>query len=164
MKLIMLLASILNIMFINTKQPMILIMIILIQTLLTTFMMNNYNKSSWFNYILMIIFIGGMMVLFIYITSIAPNEKNYSYKKMFTMTAMTMTILWVLENKNNPESTETSINPPFEMSKEQMDTNMMFNYPLYQLTIMMTIYLFITLIVVNKISNMEKGPLRINHN
>nr|QPK42084.1 NADH dehydrogenase subunit 6 [Loxilobus prominenoculus] len=161
MKSIMLMSSTLNAMFTTTKQPMNLIIIILTQTLLSTFMMSNYNKSSWFNYMLMIIFIGGMMVLFIYITSITPNEKNYNYMKLITVMGGMIFMLMMYKYKNYTHSSETLNNHFLMMDNEKMNLNLMFNQPLYSMTIMMMIYLFITLIVINKISSLEKGPLRM---
>nr|QID48492.1 NADH dehydrogenase subunit 6 [Yunnantettix bannaensis] len=163
MKLTLMMSTTLNITFMNTKQPMILIVIILAQTTLTTFMMSNYNKSSWFNYILMIIFIGGMMVLFIYITSITPNEKN-NYLKLLPMMLIMTIMFYLYEKKTYFHSSETLNMQLNTMSPDQMNMKMMFNYPLYSLSIMMMIYLFIALVAINKISNLEQGPLRMNSN
>nr|QPK42097.1 NADH dehydrogenase subunit 6 [Eucriotettix oculatus] len=163
MSIIMLMSTTLNIMFMNTKQPMMMVIIILMQTTTSTFMMNTLNKSPWFNYILMIIFIGGMMVLFIYITSISPNEKNFNYIKLLPIITMIMLMIMMKKTPNN-ESSETTINQFNMTNYEQMNMNMMFNYPLYSMSIMMMLYLFIALIVINKISNIEQGPLRMKIN
>nr|YP_010698186.1 NADH dehydrogenase subunit 6 [Thoradonta yunnana]WCF77160.1 NADH dehydrogenase subunit 6 [Thoradonta yunnana]WCK12010.1 NADH dehydrogenase subunit 6 [Thoradonta yunnana] len=162
MKLMLMASTALNLMFMNTKQPMLLITIILMQTTMSTFMMSNFTKSSWFNYILMITFIGGMMVLFIYITSITPNEKNFNYMKMMPILICTSSTIMILNYKKKYLSTETSLNQSNLMNNDQLNMNMMFSYPLYSISMMMMIYLFIALIVINKISNIEKGPLRMN--
>nr|ATU74762.1 NADH dehydrogenase subunit 6 [Thoradonta obtusilobata]QPK42110.1 NADH dehydrogenase subunit 6 [Thoradonta nodulosa] len=162
MKLMLMASAALNLMFMNTKQPMLLITIILMQTTMSTFMMSNFTKSSWFNYILMITFIGGMMVLFIYITSITPNEKNFNYMKMMPILICTSSMIMILNYKKKYLSTETSLNQSNLMSNDQLNMNMMFSYPLYSISMMLMIYLFIALIVINKISNIEKGPLRMN--
>nr|YP_009740716.1 NADH dehydrogenase subunit 6 [Euparatettix variabilis]QID03678.1 NADH dehydrogenase subunit 6 [Euparatettix variabilis] len=161
MKTIITLCTMMSMFLMNTKQPMQMIIIILLQTLLTTFMMSTMTKSSWCTYILMIIFIGGMMVLFIYITSISPNEQNKN--NLMIIITMTMIISIIMINMkttktiNNETMSMETINL---MKTEQMMLNKIFNKPMYTLTIMMMLYLFIALIAVNKISNLNKGPLR----
>nr|QID48515.1 NADH dehydrogenase subunit 6 [Bolivaritettix sikkinensis] len=162
MKILMTLSTMMNMMFMNTKQPMNMIIIILIQTVITTFLMSITMKSSWFNYILMIIFIGGMMVLFTYITSIAPNEKNYNKINLMSSTIMillfmTLPYIWKPTKYNNTEIMNNYTNT---MNNYQLDINLMFNKPMFMMSITMMIYLFIALIVVNKISNLTQGPLR----
>nr|ATA58339.1 NADH dehydrogenase subunit 6 [Bolivaritettix yuanbaoshanensis] len=162
MKTLMTLSMMMNIMFMNTKQPMNMIIIILIQTAITTFLMSIMMKSSWFNYILMIIFIGGMMVLFTYITSIAPNEKNYNKINIMSSTIiitlmMTLPYIWKPIKYNNTEMMNNCVNT---MNNYQLDVNLMFNKPMFMMSITMMIYLFMTLIAVNKISNLMQGPLR----
>nr|QID48503.1 NADH dehydrogenase subunit 6 [Bolivaritettix lativertex] len=162
MKMLMTLSIMMNLMFMNTKQPMNMIIIILMQTMITTFLMSNMMKSSWFNYILMIIFIGGMMVLFTYITSIAPNEKSHNKISMMSSTIMitllmTLPYIWKPIKYNNTEIMNNCVNL---MNNYQLEVNLMFNKPVFMMSIMMMIYLFIALIVVNKISNLTQGPLR----
>nr|QPK42045.1 NADH dehydrogenase subunit 6 [Criotettix japonicus] len=163
MKLLMIMSNMMNILFMYTKQPMNLIIIILVQTAMTTILMSTISLSSWFNYLLMIIFIGGMMVLFIYITSIAPNEKNNKFKFNIIMTVIMLTTLILLNLKTNYKNSETIMYYSQMMENYKMNLNMMFNKPIYSLSMMMMIYLFIALTVVNKISNLNQGPLRKKH-
>nr|QPK42064.1 NADH dehydrogenase subunit 6 [Falconius longicornis] len=166
MKLIFIMSYTLNSAFMSMKQPMSLIIIILMQTTLTIAMMNKLTQSPWFSYLLMIIFIGGMMVLFVYITGISPNEKN---KNNFTTAiTMTMTITTIMTPFTKTELI-------FKMTKQlfmkiyhqpvntYLYLTMMLNMQMYPLYIMMMMYLFITLIAVNKIINLNMGPLRKKH-
>nr|UEK75824.1 NADH dehydrogenase subunit 6 [Coptotettix longtanensis] len=162
MKMIITTSTMLSILFMKTKQPMQMIIIILIQTLMATMMMSVKTKSSWFMYILMIVFIGGMMVIFIYITSITPNEKSEKIL-IKTMIFTMMIMMTALLTMKNPEfiNTETLNMESMNMLKtEYTMLNKAFNTPMYMISITMMMYLFIALIAVNKISNMKKGPLR----
>nr|QNH68980.1 NADH dehydrogenase subunit 6 [Ergatettix serrifemora] len=163
MKMMIFMSTMINIMFITTKQPMKMVIMILMQTLVSTFMMSMKTKSTWFPYMLMIIFIGGMMVLFIYITSITPNEKSKT-NPMIIISMMTMMAIFMLKYKNMKNMYYTNETNIMEinsiLSNQMMFLNKIFNKPMYMLSIMMMMYLFIALIAVNKISNMKKGPLR----
>nr|YP_009740690.1 NADH dehydrogenase subunit 6 [Ergatettix dorsifera]QID03652.1 NADH dehydrogenase subunit 6 [Ergatettix dorsifera] len=161
MKIIVMMSTLLNMMFMNTKQPMKMVIIILMQTMMTTFMMSMKTKSSWFSYMLMIIFIGGMMVLFIYITSITPNEQMKSNITFIMVTTLVISSMILITKTPNFTNNETSLMyNMYNLKPEQLMLNKMFNMPMYTLSITMMIYLFIALIAVNKISNMKKGPLR----
>nr|YP_009740703.1 NADH dehydrogenase subunit 6 [Euparatettix bimaculatus]QID03665.1 NADH dehydrogenase subunit 6 [Euparatettix bimaculatus] len=161
MKTIITLCTMTSMFLMNTKQPMQMIIIILLQTLFTTFMMSTMTKSSWCTYILMIIFIGGMMVLFIYITSISPNEQNKNNMMIIITTTIIISIILINMKTTKTINNETmSVETINMMKTEQMTLNKIFNKPMYMLTITMMLYLFIALIAVNKISNLNKGPLR----
>nr|YP_010954498.1 NADH dehydrogenase subunit 6 [Exothotettix guangxiensis]WMV02060.1 NADH dehydrogenase subunit 6 [Exothotettix guangxiensis] len=161
MKLIIIMSTMLSMMFMNMKQPMQMIIIILMQALFTVYMMSVKTKSSWFTYMLLIIFIGGMMVLFIYITSITPNEQNKgNMSTIIMMTILISTITMMMKNMEISNNETMNMNTMNMLKTEQLMLNKMFNMPMYTLTIMMMIYLFIALIAMNKISNMKKGPLR----
>nr|YP_010954511.1 NADH dehydrogenase subunit 6 [Teredorus guangxiensis]WMV02073.1 NADH dehydrogenase subunit 6 [Teredorus guangxiensis] len=163
MKLMIMVSALMNSLFMSTKQPMNMIIIIIMQTTMMTFMMNKMTKSAWMLYLLMIIFIGGMMVLFIYITSIAPNEKNKMNPKliMSTMMITIMTINMIMYSKENMMNNETTISSLMDLKmNHQKMLNIMFNQTMYLLSITMMSYLFIALMAVNKITNIEMGPLR----
>nr|YP_010373103.1 NADH dehydrogenase subunit 6 [Teredorus bashanensis]UPH84314.1 NADH dehydrogenase subunit 6 [Teredorus bashanensis] len=160
MKLIMITSMMMNSIFMHTKQPMNMIIITLMQTTMMMYMMSMKSLSSWFNYLLMIIFVGGMMVLFIYITSVAPNEKTKISKKMIP-TFMMMTMITLMLNNESMINEKTSLMMNInENTTYQIMLNKMFNKPMYYLSITMMMYLFIALIAVNKITNLTKGPLR----
>nr|AGC22293.1 NADH dehydrogenase subunit 6 [Trachytettix bufo] len=160
MKLMTMLSFMLNFTFMMTKQPIKMIVIIITQTIMMTYMMTKESNSPWFAYILMITFISGMMVLFTYITSITPNEPEKMNKMILTALIIMSIIMFMINIKM-----ENTFNPPkwnINNSENyiQMTLTKMFNTNSSIMFIIMMMYLFIVLIVVNKISNMEKGPLR----
>nr|YP_010703581.1 NADH dehydrogenase subunit 6 [Bryodema qilianshanense]WCO86715.1 NADH dehydrogenase subunit 6 [Bryodema qilianshanense] len=166
--LIMSMSNMLNINFIKMNHPMLLMIMIIIQTLLIGVMMGSMMESFWLSYILFLTFIGGMMVLFIYITSISSNEmfniKSTSMIFIMIMMLITMIVIYSTEKIMFTEiikNTET-MNMKYTMNFQEMTMSLtkMYNNPTLIITIMMMIYLFITLLAVVKINNIKQGPIR----
>nr|YP_004857898.1 NADH dehydrogenase subunit 6 [Cigaritis takanonis]ADN43216.1 NADH dehydrogenase subunit 6 [Cigaritis takanonis] len=154
------------------NHPLSMGIFILIQTLLmcllTGLMMNTY----WFSYILFLIFSGGLLILFIYVSSIASNELfliNIKNKINIMMIIFCILLLSLLFNKNllwlnmmlNKEM-NNMLNILIFINYENNNINLskLYNNHNYLITMMMIIYLFITLIAVVKITNLFFGPLR----
>nr|UPX88314.1 NADH dehydrogenase subunit 6 [Dilophus febrilis] len=156
--------------FIQMTHPLTIGMILLIQTFLTCLFTGMILNTFWFSYILFLIFIGGMMILFIYITSLASNEMfNFSFK-IFIMLMMMMNmmiILWIIMDKSmflpmfKFNDTKIFNNNLFFIYENSMNLNKLFNFPTNIVLLMLIIYLFITLILVVKITNIFFGPLRM---
>nr|YP_009989152.1 NADH dehydrogenase subunit 6 [Bryodema kozlovi]QNM40729.1 NADH dehydrogenase subunit 6 [Bryodema kozlovi] len=166
--LIMSMSNMLNINFIKMNHPMLLMIMIIIQTLLISVMMGSMMESFWLSYILFLTFIGGMMVLFIYITSISSNEmfniKSTSMIFLMIMMLITMIVIYNTEKIMFTEiikNTET-MNMKYTMNFQEMTMSLtkMYNNPTLIITIMMMIYLFIALLAVVKINNINQGPIR----
>nr|AML25897.1 NADH dehydrogenase subunit 6 [Staphylinidae sp. BMNH 1274207] len=160
MNLFIFLNLFLSICMLFMNHPMSMGMILLTQTIMITLITGLMTMNFWYSYILFLVMIGGMLILFIYMTSIASNEKfKFSFNFFFTMSFMILLILmffminyfyypnWNIEsinfNNNNYISLNKFINEPF---------NIMLS--------IIIIYLFITLIAVVKITKMKFGPLR----
>nr|UQJ75258.1 NADH dehydrogenase subunit 6 [Paraneotermes simplicicornis] len=160
MKMLMTMSTLMSIMFTQMKHPLAMGMMLLMQTMLMCMISGMMHQSFWFQYILFMVFIGGMLVLFIYVTSLASNEM-FSLSMKMTATAiaimsMTMTVKeWMTMNNK-----ETLTYEMMKVNEITMMTSKMYNQPNGTLTILMALYLFLTLIVVVKITNISKGPLR----
>nr|YP_010010568.1 NADH dehydrogenase subunit 6 [Psylliodes chlorophana]QOH99587.1 NADH dehydrogenase subunit 6 [Psylliodes chlorophana]QOK35988.1 NADH dehydrogenase subunit 6 [Psylliodes punctifrons] len=154
-----------TVMFIFLYHPLSLGLILLLQTILTALISGFMNSNFWYSYMLFLIMIGGMLILFIYMTSIASNEKFKLNKKMFLFNFMGLMIMMMLLlfmdmfylNYFMNIEEMTMMNLTFN---NNLSLKKYFNYPNYTLMIMMIIYLFITLIAVTKITNNSYGPLR----
>nr|QNE85475.1 NADH dehydrogenase subunit 6 [Haematobosca stimulans] len=157
-----------NLMFMNIKHPLAMGLILLIQTILISMMTGMMSKSFWFSYILFLVFLGGMLVLFIYVTSLASNEMFSFSIKLMLISCMIFFILMLtlyFMDKNlllqyyNIEIQSISNLNSFIM-ENSLSLNKLYNYPTNLLTILLMNYLLITLIAVVKITNLFKGPLR----
>nr|YP_010491875.1 NADH dehydrogenase subunit 6 [Ontholestes orientalis]UWM92661.1 NADH dehydrogenase subunit 6 [Ontholestes orientalis] len=160
--IMMILTLMFSIMFIFLKHPLSMGITMLIQTILVSLISGILNMNFWFSYILFLIMIGGMLVLFIYMTSIASNEKfkfsNTLLLFMIFMFMMTMIMYMLMDNMffymiSYSENLHSSYNYNTNLNK-------FLNYPSNIILFMMIIYLFITLIAVVKITDIKFGPLR----
>nr|YP_010987660.1 NADH dehydrogenase subunit 6 [Oxytelus tibetanus]WON66079.1 NADH dehydrogenase subunit 6 [Oxytelus tibetanus] len=159
MSLILILMVNLSIMFLFSKHPITMGVILLMQTLMTCFLMNAILLNSWFSYILLLIMIGGLLILFIYMTSLVSNEKFKFSPFLLFMNLITMMIIMV--SFMFDQFNMTLLNKSFTMMKYSLNMNFnKFLMPSYLTMIILIIYLLIVLIAVVKISSFKTGPLR----
>nr|AML26008.1 NADH dehydrogenase subunit 6 [Staphylinidae sp. BMNH 1274241] len=149
-----------SVLFMFLNHPMTMGITLLIQTITITLISGNLTMNFWFSYMLFLIMIGGMLVLFIYMTSIASNE-IFSFNKFWLILIFLITFIWLMNIDpyywiNNSLFYESSQS----MNLNNFSMNKFFNYPSIMLICMMIIYLFITLIAIVKITNIKYGPLR----
>nr|APX39362.1 NADH dehydrogenase subunit 6 [Psylliodes thlaspis] len=153
-----------TLMFIFLSHPLSCGLILLTQTILTAFLSGLMNYNFWYSYILFLIMVGGMLILFIYMTSIASNEKFKFNKKLLIILISSFVLILMLSfldlmylnyfvNMQDNKMMNSNFNNNLSLKKY-------FNYPNFNLMIMMIIYLFITLIAIVKITNNSYGPLR----
>nr|YP_009467174.1 NADH dehydrogenase subunit 6 [Bombyx lemeepauli]ARB51935.1 NADH dehydrogenase subunit 6 [Bombyx lemeepauli] len=155
--------------FIN--HPLSMGMMILMQTMITCVITGMLIKTYWFSYILFLIFLGGLLVLFIYVSSIASNELfsfNLNMKMlniiMITTIMMMLTYLFIIKYnnmiENNSEMNNLFMKTLFFNDENKINMNKMYNNQTSILTMMLIIYLFVNLVAVVKITNIFCGPLR----
>nr|YP_010423991.1 NADH dehydrogenase subunit 6 [Argynnis paphia]USH57564.1 NADH dehydrogenase subunit 6 [Argynnis paphia] len=155
--------------FIN--HPLSMGLLILIQTLLTCLLSGMLINTYWFSYILFLIFLGGLLVLFIYVSSIASNELfkiSILNKTLFSMSIFYIIII-SFYFKNNLNFMNFLFNDDmmnffnlllFMNNEYNFNLMKLYNEQTYLMMMIMIIYLFITLIAVIKITNIFFGPLR----
>nr|QNE85463.1 NADH dehydrogenase subunit 6 [Nanna flavipes] len=166
--ILMVLLFIFNFIFMNMKHPLAMGLTLLIQTTLVSMSSGLMTKSFWFSYILFLVFLGGMLVLFIYVTSLASNEMfSLSIKLSLISIIIFMMMMFMLifidkNNLMNYSNTEMQLisNANSYMMENYLSLNKLYNYPNNLLTILLMNYLLITLIAIVKITNLFKGPLR----
>jgi len=153
--------------FYQLKHPLAIGFILLVQTLAICLITGIIHERFWFSYILFLVFLGGMLVLFIYITSLASNEIfNFSFKLTTLIKALTLLIITIRLIIDNIEFTfiinNEFLNSIFNSAlKENFESiNKLYNFPTNIVTLMLINYLLFTMIVVVKITNFFCGPLR----
>nr|ASL06223.1 NADH dehydrogenase subunit 6 [Lymantria dispar dispar]AST23740.2 NADH dehydrogenase subunit 6 [Lymantria dispar]AST23766.2 NADH dehydrogenase subunit 6 [Lymantria dispar]AST23779.2 NADH dehydrogenase subunit 6 [Lymantria dispar]AST23818.2 NADH dehydrogenase subunit 6 [Lymantria sp. AN-2017] len=159
------------------NNPLSMGLMILIQTSLICIMSGMMIKTYWFSYILFLVFLGGLLVLFIYVSSIASNELflTSNMLKMFLMFIIIISIFSFINSFNNNLFMNFSINSDMinffnynnlllNSNFNKINLNKLYNSQTFLLMMMMMIYLFITLIAVVKITNIFYGPLRSKFN
>nr|WAX39230.1 NADH dehydrogenase subunit 6 [Anaplecta sp. 8 ZQW-2020]WAX39243.1 NADH dehydrogenase subunit 6 [Anaplecta sp. 8 ZQW-2020] len=164
MKLMMIMSSSMSMLFSMMKHPMAMGLVLLMQTTMTCLITGQLLSTFWFSYILFMVFLGGMLVLFIYVTALASNEMfKFSTKLTILMLMWTlMMVMWTF-NKNIEEIMtwpEMLTNTLPTMTENSKMLTKLYNYPTMMITIMLAIYMLLTLIIVVKITTITKGPLR----
>nr|YP_009250737.1 NADH dehydrogenase subunit 6 [Reticulitermes grassei]AMX23077.1 NADH dehydrogenase subunit 6 [Reticulitermes grassei] len=158
-KLLMSTSMMTSMMSTQMKHPLAMGMMLLLQTMMTCLISGTMYKSFWFSYILFMIMVGGMLVLFMYMTSLASNEMFYpTSKMMMTATILSPTMMYLMPDQTNNKE----MNTHEYTSKDEimMTTTMMYNQITGMMTIMLVMYMLLTLIVVVNIINLSSGPLR----
>nr|AOY07753.1 NADH dehydrogenase subunit 6 [Anastrepha striata] len=156
--------------FIQMNHPLAMGLMLLIQTMQICLLTGLMAKSFWFSYVLFLIFLGGVLVLFIYVTSLASNEMfSLSMKTAFSFMLIFILLMgssWLMDKsytsffiQNNEMQTMFNLNMFTE--ENSLNLHKLYNYPTNLITILLMNYLLITLIAVVKITKLFYGPLRL---
>nr|YP_010267117.1 NADH dehydrogenase subunit 6 [Chilkasa falcata]UIF93661.1 NADH dehydrogenase subunit 6 [Chilkasa falcata] len=156
-------------MFLNN--PLSMGLMILIQTMMICLLTGMLIKTYWFSYILFLTFLGGLLVLFIYVSSIASNElfkpsfntKLFMILFFFILTFSTFifynNLYWMNFSLNSDMNNFLSLTFFFN-NENKINLSKLYNNQTFFIMLMLIIYLFVTLIAVVKITNIFFGPLR----
>nr|QEH58951.1 NADH dehydrogenase subunit 6 [Metrocoris sp. XD-2019] len=131
---------------------------LIIMTLLISMMMNMMIQYSWYSYMLILVMLGGMLVLFMYMASVASNEiMKFSFK--ITIMAIVIMLFMMLILKTEMLSNSNMF---FSYMENQQNMSMMklFNSKSMYITIFMALYLLMTMIYVIFITKTFEGPMR----
>nr|YP_009537867.1 NADH dehydrogenase subunit 6 [Tacola eulimene]AYN60584.1 NADH dehydrogenase subunit 6 [Tacola eulimene] len=154
--------------FVN--HPLAMGLLILVQTLAICLLSGMLINTYWFSYILFLVFLGGLLVLFVYVSSIASNElfkihllnKSYFILLGFILISSMLfkyNLFW-MNFSFNDEMIKFFNEYLFFNNEYNFNLTKLYNKYTYLLMLTMIIYLFITLIAVVKITNIFFGPLR----
>nr|YP_009472892.1 NADH dehydrogenase subunit 6 [Acanthaspis ruficeps]AST10096.1 NADH dehydrogenase subunit 6 [Acanthaspis ruficeps] len=159
--LIMLIA--LSIMFTMLTHPMSMGMIMIMQTLFISMTTGIMINMFWFSYILVITMLSGILVLFIYMASIASNEKFKTSTKMmmYFMSSIILSSISLLFVDQLEKSSMWSTSKKEMVCNEQvLSLIKLFNSHNMSMTIIVITYLFFTMIVISYVVEVSEGPLR----
>nr|YP_009975994.1 NADH dehydrogenase subunit 6 [Scyllarides haanii]QNK05438.1 NADH dehydrogenase subunit 6 [Scyllarides haanii] len=159
----------LSILFIQLSHPLSAGITLLIQTSLVALASGLVSSSFWFSYILFLIFLGGMLVLFIYVASLASNE---AFKVSLTLSTFILSITLTVSfsillldpiiTLNNSLFDTTALFASHQNQSTPFSVYQIYNFPASTLTLFVILYLLFTLIVVVKITAVSFGPLRFS--
>nr|AFN21403.1 NADH dehydrogenase subunit 6 [Choaspes benjaminii] len=156
----------------SLNHPLSMGLMILMQTLLICLLSGMLINTYWFSYILFLTFLGGLLVLFIYVSSIASNELfKLSFINNLSFFILMMMILFLsimymynlnwMNLSNNYDMNNLFNYFLFFNNENNINLSKLYNNQTYFLMMMMITYLFITLVAVVKITNIFYGPLRM---
>nr|YP_010478291.1 NADH dehydrogenase subunit 6 [Nesophrosyne sp. 29 GMB-2012]UVI59735.1 NADH dehydrogenase subunit 6 [Nesophrosyne sp. 29 GMB-2012] len=138
------------------KTPMSMGIMLLILTSTSTILMAQILTTAWIPMIMFLMFVGGLLILFLYMSSIASNEKFTT--NILLMIIPIIVLLTPLENL----MMETLMNETLlsTMLLDNISMVKIYNKKTFIITIFMFMYLLLSMIVVTKIIKIFKGPLR----
>nr|AWV84092.1 NADH dehydrogenase subunit 6 [Tettigades sp. 1 PL2017]AWV84105.1 NADH dehydrogenase subunit 6 [Tettigades sp. 1 PL2017] len=142
------------------KHPLSMGCALLLETILASLMCSLNMSTYLISYILFLIFIGGMLILFMYMSSIASNEKFYMLNMLSIMIMMIISTLVVIKLNLNLEYNLYNDNINSLELYSNLTMNKLYSLPSGMLTLMVVIYLLFTLVVVSNIIGMKSSPLR----
>nr|UFZ12784.1 NADH dehydrogenase subunit 6 [Sialis melania] len=153
--------------FIQMNHPLAMGLCLLIQTILISFITGMIIQTFWFSYILFLIMLGGMLVLFIYMTTLASNEMfSFNNLLVYLIIIMLMMIMSLIDsnmwNINNSyiDMLNTNNNYFIMNMENSLELMKLYNKPTMNMTLILINYLLLTLIIIVKITNIFSGPLR----
>nr|ANN13245.1 NADH dehydrogenase subunit 6 [Astacus leptodactylus]ANN13258.1 NADH dehydrogenase subunit 6 [Astacus leptodactylus] len=159
-----------SILFMRLTHPLSMGLTLFSQTILICLSSGFYSHSFWFSYILFLIFLGGMLVLFIYVASLASNEMfNPSFNYLYIVFFLTITMSFILiffdpmmiYSNFNLLSSSVMLWYKFDMNSLLVST--IYSYFSMFFTLFLITYLLLTLFVVVKIINPFSSPLQTNN-
>nr|QXM16919.1 NADH dehydrogenase subunit 6 [Neoneuromus maclachlani]UFZ12901.1 NADH dehydrogenase subunit 6 [Neoneuromus ignobilis] len=153
--------------FIQMKHPLAMGLMLLLQTVMICLLSGLMLKTFWFSYILFLIMLGGMLVLFIYMTSLASNElfsismKNLLFNMMMIFIMFIFILMEIYPSFNFMFNSDMNYtNNLMLINENSLDLIKLYNFPTMNLTLLLINYLFLTLIIIVKITSIFYGPLR----
>lgn len=137
-------------------QPLLFGLIILILTTLFAVLIR-FLLSPWYAYSFFIIFIGGLLVMFAYVSALSPNYFHKTQSPSLLFQLLIVPPLLFLLSLPSPYTHLSTHLYHFNLLKTANDLYSHTNYALLILLIL-TLLMILTLVV--KISHTTKGPLR----
>nr|AXI98802.1 NADH dehydrogenase subunit 6 [Pseudoniphargus sp. 6-Morocco A] len=153
---------ILSFMFLLETPPLFLSMVIILQTIILALIISLFTMSSWFSFMLLMIYLSGMMIIFIYVSSMASNEMFHPKSRLFPLLLSLMLVFMALFLINDAPLPSDSINI-LDLSLIQNTTikiSKMYSKSLSAMTILLIIYLLLAMIMVTNNSSFSEGPMR----
>nr|YP_009227885.1 NADH dehydrogenase subunit 6 [Armatobalanus allium]AII19532.1 NADH dehydrogenase subunit 6 [Armatobalanus allium] len=159
MNTIMVMMFMLNLIFLFMFHPLAMIFVLILQTMFISISMYTITQFPWFSYTLILVFLGGMLILFTYMSNIASNEMfKPNLKMLFPLVIAPLIAFFIPLPKQNISSESKSMN------MEQFNNLTIFkpfSNAIMPITLLMASYIILTLLTVVKISKMNQGPLRM---
>nr|YP_010535737.1 NADH dehydrogenase subunit 6 [Ornithodoros asperus]UYB78753.1 NADH dehydrogenase subunit 6 [Ornithodoros asperus]UYB78766.1 NADH dehydrogenase subunit 6 [Ornithodoros asperus] len=135
--------------FISSLHPISMIMIMIMTALLLVFFMYLILKFSWFPLITTLLLLGGLLVIFLYITSLTPNKK-FNFKKLLLL-PFPIYLFHIMYMK-------LPILIPMNPAKLEFIFMKFFN----NMLILMMFYLLVTLMAIMNLIQTNLAPIKVN--
>nr|DAZ91326.1 TPA_asm: ND6 [Echiuropus macronychus] len=155
-------STLVSLIFMFSKAPLMLSIMIVSQTIVVALSIYTFLSTSWLSYILFMIFVSAMMVIFVYVSSLASNDffvlpHSVMWHAGYFLPLLALLTYMLMAKQENHLKTPSNLS--------DTDLTPLTSYKLYMtntssITMFLIVYLLIALIVVAKISMSPKGALR----
>jgi NADH-ubiquinone oxidoreductase chain 6 len=138
-------------------------LIILVLTITIAAGIALFRIRTWLSYILILILLGGLLVIFIYISLLAPNENQVTFgvkKILIVITLSTLFTLFIRLNLETWTSKRNAFSPLSNDTENLSWLDLFYSRDLGSVTIFLVLYLFLTLITVIFIRKTNSSSLR----
>lgn len=143
--------------FVYLQRPLgIAIIIVFASFIISVFIYLNIARA-WFSFLLFIVFLRGMIIIFIYVSSLASNEVSFSNISVLLRPGILFIFLFITLDRIFFKN-RFLLNLKF--SRDSLFCLKIYRPFIFILSMVMIVYLLVALIVVVKISLFTEGPLR----
>nr|YP_010444624.1 NADH dehydrogenase subunit 6 [Haplodiplatys aotouensis]UTI38887.1 NADH dehydrogenase subunit 6 [Haplodiplatys aotouensis]UTI38900.1 NADH dehydrogenase subunit 6 [Haplodiplatys aotouensis] len=161
--LLMSISLVVSIMFIMGVHPLSMGLMLLLQTFLISLILGLYMHFFWLAYILFLVFLGGVLVMYMYVVSLASNEV-FLLKKFSLLLSLGLggTIWLIMMSMDDLNGVSLELLDYSGGSYYSLVSIMkMYSYPTCYLTLFLALYLLLVLVSVVKVVDLGVGPLRM---
>nr|YP_010902182.1 NADH dehydrogenase subunit 6 [Lunella correensis]QHD20090.1 NADH dehydrogenase subunit 6 [Lunella correensis]QUV72917.1 NADH dehydrogenase subunit 6 [Lunella correensis]QYF08449.1 NADH dehydrogenase subunit 6 [Lunella correensis] len=117
--------------------------------------------ASWYSYVLFLVYVGGLLVMFAYVSALAPNNFFSSLNSIFGFLVSFIMILLTLLFLHTPDSSSLIWLDQLSLSKKTLSSGeMLINPSEASVVIFLGVILLINLLAVVKVCYYQQGPLR----
>ena len=148
-----------NLVFLFIFHPLAIIFVLIIQTILISTLIYSIVQFPWFSYTLILVFLGGILILFTYISNIASNEIFKPNLKVILPLILAPFVTILITNSKQNISIERKIINSIQYTN--LTIFKPFSETIIPLTLLIALYIILTLLTVVKIRKISQGPLRI---
>nr|YP_009515500.1 NADH dehydrogenase subunit 6 [Parhyale hawaiensis]AAT69316.1 NADH dehydrogenase subunit 6 [Parhyale hawaiensis]AYB71611.1 NADH dehydrogenase subunit 6 [Parhyale hawaiensis] len=142
--------------FLYSHTPLAMGVLIVFQSVIIALMLYIFMPSSWFSFLLIMVFLSGMMIIFMYVSSLAANELT-SFSLLFFVLPFFIILIIYLNNNNYINQTTMNCLSMNLMELAPLNIYKVYSSEIYPMTLVLIIYLLVALIVVVKNSNFFKS-------
>nr|QOI73939.1 NADH dehydrogenase subunit 6 [Haemaphysalis longicornis] len=137
---------IMSIFFMMMTHPIMMLMSIMLLTLYMSLAFYLFSQFSLISLIMILLILGGMLIIFMYMVSLSPNNKiSLNWMMLISLFFMLVFINWEFH---------------FENIKNEI-LNKIYFFCFMNLIMLMMTYLILTLFVVLKLTNSNMSPMKM---